>query len=153
MGNWYKTKKSMDYVKDGKLYRFRAKSVKVIRFWGADSGAWIKEKDKPYWRYFRPQKKFLPTSNKKIRWATEEIPEEVKKKIEKFTVRQWHLLQVLNRCGKPAMELAETNLPLLFMLGSSWVFNKNIVSGRHLRKVRGLLRKKRKEIVAELGFP
>ncbi len=86
-------------------------------------------------------------------WA-QRIPCEVRRLIARFPDRQWHLLSMVARCGKPALDLVESNPALSFALASSWVFRKYPVS-QPMRSIRSLLRPRRKqrEIQSWLGFP
>ena len=80
------------------------------------------------------------------------IPHEVRSAVSAFSMRQWHLLALLARCGSAALDLVRSNPALAFALASNWVFHKPPVS-RPLRSARTLLEKKQREILDWLGFP
>ncbi|MCK5806385.1 MAG: hypothetical protein KAI66_26370, partial [Lentisphaeria bacterium] len=63
---------------------------------------------------------------------------------------RWRLYAYLSRCGPAATELAQSHLPLAFALAHADVFHS---VSRPLRSVRALIHRKRRDILAWLGFP
>jgi len=150
---WKDTLKVGYSYKDSKLYVFRKKSVRVYRLWGKNAGAWMKTRDKPYWIRFRPQHRLVPIYSYWWRKAFEEVPEKVESVLSRYRMRQWHVLQTLNRCGYFALQRAETSPLVLFILSNIYTFNRKVKAGRHYPVINRLLKLKDKEILGFAGFP
>jgi hypothetical protein len=79
------------------------------------------------------------------------FPPEVLDLVGRFEERQWHVLQLLARCPG-ADDLVRSNPALAFAIASNWVFHKPAVK-QPLRAARRLLRIRRRDAAAWLGFP
>jgi len=78
------------------------------------------------------------------------IPPEALKTVRRFRRRQWHILQFLNRVGKPAFDLADCPI-LQFLIANNWVFGPRTTKVQ--RTARRLCWIKRRRAAAWLGFP
>ena len=165
-----------------KLCVFEKASILVLRGWPKPA-AWRKTV-KSDWYHCRPEIGFLSgkldverpkTPNMKLppsrpdatrnrdsvatgalawrRWHNL-TPEEVRNAIAPLPKRCWHMLSLIARCGRAALDLAHSNPALAYALASNWVFHKPAVQ-RPLRSARALLAKgkKQRDIMAWLGFP
>lgn len=162
---------------NGKLYAFTKWSVLVVRGFPLPA-AWIKTLKKPVFLGCRPTLDFrmmrlsassvsrLPgqsagpgkdesgKTNKKqeaYRKFWDDVPMGIKKILGRFRSQHWALFSFLCRCPGAA-ELLETNPAVGFALATNWIFHKPPVL-RPLRAARSLLKRRRREICAWLGFP
>lgn len=79
------------------------------------------------------------------------IPREARILAARFPQRHWHVLQLLNRCGLPAYELAEDCPALAFLIANNWVFGPR--TAWTMRTARRLVRIRRRDALRWLGFP
>lgn len=82
------------------------------------------------------------------------IPLEIRQLVARYRKRQWHLLSLAARCGKPAIDLMHSNPALAWALASSWVFREKPVRDP-MRSARRLLApgKSQRDILRWLDFP
>jgi hypothetical protein len=78
------------------------------------------------------------------------IPPRILPLLTLFHEGRWQLYSFLARCGDEARELAESHLPLAYALAHAKAFHP---VARPLRSARSLVKKKRRDILAWLGFP
>ena len=78
------------------------------------------------------------------------IPTDALSLVRRFKTRHWHLLQLLNRVGSPAFDLADCPI-LLFLVSSNWVLGRR--TSWIQRTSRRLCKIKRRRAAAWLGFP
>ena len=78
----------------------------------------------------------------------ESFPPAIRSTLARFGTRQWHLAKLAQLDG--GLDLIKTNPGLAFCLASSWVFKRNTHPWRTARR---LLRLKRRDAAAWLGFP
>lgn len=79
------------------------------------------------------------------------IPAPVRDVVARFPARHWHLLSMVARCDSTLQLLQETP-GLGFAMASCWVFS-NAQSGQAMRWIRRMAPRRRRDIVAALGFP
>ena len=78
----------------------------------------------------------------------ESFPPAIRQALSRFATRQWHLAKLAQLDG--GLDLIKTNQGLAFCVASSWVFKRNTHPWRSARR---LLRLKRRDAAAWLGFP
>jgi hypothetical protein len=139
--------------KDGRLIDFSGYAITVMRGWPAPL-AWRRTSRTA----FRPVRPFLRLDPLEDAAATDPyvrfmapVPAAAQAAIFQFRQRHWHMLALLARCDG-ALELAHSNPALAFMLASNWVFRPQPPT-RPLDCARRLLRRRRRDICAWLGFP
>ncbi len=158
----------------GKLYLFDRSGVTVVRPWGPPM-AWRRTKTQP-WRHVRPAL-FTLAGAASLAWEDAEgdaagasvdadaekrvspiveafsvVPQEVRAVVAAFSERHFALLAFAHSCGDPGLELLRSNPALGFMVATNWIWHKPAVK-RPQRSARSLVRKKRRDILAWLGFP
>ena len=79
------------------------------------------------------------------------IPAPVRDVVARFPARHWHLLSMVARCDSTLQLLQETP-GLGFAMASCWVFS-HAQSGQAMRWIRRMAPRRRRDIVAVLGFP
>jgi len=149
-----------------KLYIFDRDSVEVIRPWGARAGAWTLRFGST-WKPFAPPftiscyKRWIALQNMSqtqryragaLSAFLASIPRPALASVQPFRKGNWQLLQLINRCGSPALELTKSNPAMAVLLANRRWFDCPIRTAP-VDAVRRVLRKPRKEIALKLGFP
>lgn len=80
------------------------------------------------------------------------IPVEIQNELRHYRACSWPMYSFLARCGEPALELSQTNRGLAFCIANARLFAPKKVRWE-MRRARRLLRARRKDAAAELGFP
>lgn len=78
----------------------------------------------------------------------ESFPPAIRQALSRFATRQWHMAKLAQLDG--GLDLIKSNPGLAFCVASSWVFKRNTHPWRSARR---LLRLKRRDAAAWLGFP
>lgn len=79
------------------------------------------------------------------------IPELVRDVVARFPSRHWHLASMVARC-ESTLQLLQENPGMGYAMASCWVFS-NAQSGEAMRWIRRMALRRRRDIVAALGFP
>lgn len=79
------------------------------------------------------------------------IPKQVRDVVARFPSRHWHLLSMVARCDS-TLQFLQENPGLGVAMASCWVFS-NAKSGQAMRWIRRMAPRRRRDIVAALGFP
>lgn len=79
------------------------------------------------------------------------VPEELLARLVEYRENSFVLYSFFARIGEPALELADSNPAIAFLIANAYAFAGPVQ--REMRRSRRLVRRRRRDVLAELGFP